>query len=114
MEKSIVTGVTATLEKLGYSYSVVQYFRSGNGWLRHMMDTPKEARFFFSGASPRAKVMAEELRLVLKYLPNLRIILAGASQGAAFDNAAMRKLGKHDRIFSVELGTFFPMFRGAY
>jgi hypothetical protein len=57
-EKSIVTGVTATLEKLGYSYAVVQYFRSGNGWGRYMKDIPKEARFFITGASPRAQVMS--------------------------------------------------------
>ena len=107
-EKSIVTGVTSTLKKLDYSYSVVQYFRSSDGWMKHTMDIPKEARFFFTGGSARAKVMSEELKLLLNNLTGTQIILVGASQGAAFDNVAMRKLGKHDRIYSIELGTFFP------
>jgi hypothetical protein len=107
-EKSIVTGVTATLEKLGYSYNIVQYFRSGNGWLRHMMDVPKETRFFLTGTSTRAKVMAEEVELLLKYLSKMRIVLVGASQGAAFDNIAMEKLDHQERVYSIELGTFFP------
>jgi hypothetical protein len=107
-EKSIVTGVTSTLKNLGYSYSVVQYFRSGDGWIRHMMDIPKEARFFFSGGSPRAKVMSEELNLILNNMTGSNVILVGASQGAAFNNLAMRKLGEHERIYSIELGIFFP------
>jgi hypothetical protein len=107
-EKSIVTGVTATLKKLGYSYSVVQYFRSGNGWLRHMRDVPNETKFFLTGTSARARVMAEEIKAILKHLPEMKIILVGASQGAAFDNMAMEALGHQERVYSIELGTFFP------
>lgn len=107
-EKSIVTGVTATLGKLGYSYNMVQYFRSGDGVLRHMRDIMKEARFFITGASPRAQVMSEELSLLVRNLTDLKVILVGASQGAAFNNAAMRMVGNQERIYSIELGTFFP------
>lgn len=107
-EKSIVTGVTATLEKLGYSCVVVQYFRSGNGWVRHMKDILKEMRFFFTGASRRAEIMAEGLKLVAHNLKELKIVLVGASQGAAFNNVAMQKIGHEERIYSLELGTFFP------
>lgn len=107
-EKSIVTGVTATLEKLGYSYSIVQYFRSGDGWLRHMRDILKESRFFITGVSPRAQVMSEVLKLLAKNLTELKVILVGASQGAAFNNAAMQFVGNQERIYSIELGTFFP------
>jgi len=107
-EKSIVTGVTATLEKFGYSYAVVQYFRSGNSWVRYVKDIVKEARFFFTGASPQAEVMSEELKIITQHLAGLNVILVGASQGAAFNNAAMRKLGNQERVYSIELGTFFP------
>ena len=107
-EKSIVTGVTATLEKLGYSAVIVQYFRSGDTWIGHMRDVLKEAQFFFWGRSARAQVMAEELRFIVQRKEGLRIVLTGASQGAAFDNAVMQKLGGLERVYSIELGTFFP------
>lgn len=107
-EKSIVTGVTATLEKLGYTYAVVQYFRSGDRWIDHMRDVFKEAQFFFAGRSARAQVMCEELKFLVQRLGRARIILTGASQGAAYDNAVMQRLGEIERIYSIELGTFFP------
>ncbi len=106
-EKSIVTGVTLTLEKLGYNNSMVQYFRSGNGIIRHMRDFPKELRFFTSGDNYRADVMMEELNFLINKLPSLKIVLVGASQGAAFNNAAMMRLSHRENVFSIELGTFF-------
>jgi len=107
-EKSIVTGVTNTLGKLGYNSSMVQYFRSGGGIWRHLRDLPKEMRFAISGGNYRADVMEEELGFILKKLPRLKIVLVGASQGASFHNAVMMRLGNRERVYSLELGTFFP------
>ena len=93
-EKSIVTGVTATLEKLGYSCTMKQYFRSGDtlwggtSWF-------KEGQFFLFGKNSRAEVLAAELSLIRKSLPKLSVVLVGASQGAAFDNMVMMKSGKY-------------------
>jgi hypothetical protein len=110
-EKSIVTGVTSTLEKLGYNLIMIQYFRSGDSWGAHVKDSYKEAQFFLAGISHRAEVMAEEVRLILQQLPQLKIVLVGASQGASFNNATVMKLGKMDRLYSIELGTFFSHMR---
>lgn len=107
-EKSIVTGVTATLEKLGYTQIMVQNFRSGNSWASHMKDIYKEIQFHMAGISYRAEVLAEEIRFILKQLPGLQVVLVGASQGASFNNAVMIILGKIERVYSIELGTFFP------
>jgi len=107
-EKSIVTGVTATLDRLGYSYHMMQYLRSKDGLWRHTKDCFREARFFLTGRSFRADVMSKELRLLAKYRPGLRFVLVGASQGAAFDNAVMMKLTDVPIAYSIELGTFFP------
>jgi hypothetical protein len=105
-EKSIVTGVTATLEKLGYSCIMRQYFRAcdplwgGKSWF-------KEGQFFIFGKNHRAEVLAEELRFIRTNLPKLSIVLVGASQGAAFDNIVMVNLGNVEQVYSIELGTFF-------
>ena len=105
-EKSIVTGVTATLEKLGYSYIVKQYFRSGDGlwgrksWIR-------EGEFFVFGKSFRAQVFAAELKFLTANLPDLKILLVGASQGAAFDNKTMMELGANDTGLQHRVGHIF-------
>jgi len=107
-EKSIVTGIADTMDKLNHSWVLVQHFRSGNSFWHHMRDIRKEIRFFFRSKSLQAEMLAEELRLLTRRLPDLRVILIGASQGAAFGNAVMRELGENSRVFSIELGIFFP------
>lgn len=106
-EKSIVTGVTATLEKLGYSFIMEQYFRSGDV-LWGPKSVFREAQFFLWGASYRAEVLVEELKFIVHNLPKVKVVLVGASQGAAFNNTAMMNIDNPERIYSIELGTFFP------
>jgi len=107
-ERSIVTGVTSTLVKLGYNSDMTQYLRSGDRYREHVKDIFKEAKFFLRGISSRAETAAEEFKFLVGKLPDLRVLLVGASQGAAFNNYVMTKLGNAERIYSIELGTFFP------
>jgi hypothetical protein len=109
-EKSIVTGVTVTLEKLGYSVTMKQYFRSGDA-LWGGRSWFKEGQFFLYGKSFRVEVCTAELKFITDNQPGLRVVLVGASQGAAFDNAVMVRLGAADRFYSIELGTFFAHMR---
>lgn len=105
-EQSIVTGVTATIQKLGYSCIMKQYLRSGDD-LWGGVNLHREAQFFLIGVSYRAQVLAEELKFITMNLPKLRIVMVGASQGAAFNNMVTIELGDVERIYSIELGTFF-------
>ena len=107
-ERSIVEGVSATVEELGHSPLLIQYFRSGSNWWAHARDVIKEARFFLTGKSSQAVVAAAELRFITKHHGNLKVILVGASQGAAFGNAVMRHLNGVNQVYSIELGIFFP------
>jgi hypothetical protein len=109
-EKSVVTGVTATVEKLGYSSIMKQYFRSGDA-LWGGRSWFKESQFFLWGKNFRAEVFAEELNFITTNLPGLKIVLVGASQGAAFDNAVMTHLENAGSVYSIELGTFFAHMR---
>jgi hypothetical protein len=107
-ERSIVTGVTDTMEEMRRTWVLVQYFRSGNSFWNHMRDIKKEALFFIKGESVQAKILAAALKFIGNHLHDLRVILIGASQGAAFSNAVMRELGDFSQVYSVELGIFFP------
>ncbi len=107
-ERSIVEGVTATLEQPGCSWLLTQNFRSGNSWWAHIWEIKKEAVFFFKGISSEAEVMAAELRFITRHISNLKVILIGVSSGAAFSNAVMWQLGGLRQVYSIELGIFFP------
>src|SRR3990170_639002 len=81
-ERSIVEGVNATMEKLGYKCSLMQYFRSNHGWRAVIGDIREQTRFFIS----KAKIMAAELEFITRHLNELQVIMIGVSQGAAFSN----------------------------
>jgi len=106
-ERSVVEGVSAIMEQLGHSWLLTQYFRSGHNLWAHMRDLGKEARFFFGGKYPEVEIMATELRFITQHIKNIKVILIGASQGAAFSNAVMRQLGECPQVYSIELGIFF-------
>ncbi len=102
-ERSIVEGVNKTIKKLGYSGSLVQYFRSATGWKAVLNDTKEQTHFFAN----KARIMAEEMKFITEHLVNLKIVMIGVSQGAAFSNAVLQNTDGQERIFSIELGTPF-------
>jgi hypothetical protein len=102
-ERSVVAGISATLEKLGCSWSLSQHFRGGIGWRAHLRDIRDYIRFF----SFQREVLAAEVEFLTKHLKNLKVILIGVSQGAGFSNAVMQKLNELQRVYSIELGVFF-------
>ncbi|MFC2051564.1 hypothetical protein ACFLT4_02410 [Chloroflexota bacterium] len=107
-ERSIVEGVSATIELLGCNWLLTQYFRTGDSWWAHVRDMKEQVYFFFKGESSKAKVMAAELKFIVQHVKNLKILLLGASQGAAFNNTVMQQLGELHQVYSIELGIFFP------
>jgi len=102
-ERSVVAGISATLEKLGYSLSLSQHFRSGVGWRAHLRDIRDYIRFF----AVQRRVLAAEVEFLTRHIENLEVILIGISQGAGFSNAVMQRLSELKRVYSIELGVFF-------
>ncbi len=107
-ERSIVEGVNAIIERMNYSRLLTQYFRSDNSWWAHIWDMKEQTRFFFKGKSSKVMVMVAELQFITQHTNNLKVILIGASQGAAFSNAVMRQLGDLSQVYSIELGICYP------
>ncbi len=107
-ERSVVEGVSDTIERLEYKWLLTQHFRSGSGWWAHIRDVKKEARFFLKSKSSKVMVMVALLQFITQHVNNLKVILIGASQGAAFGNAVMRQLGDLPQVYSIELGICYP------
>jgi pimeloyl-ACP methyl ester carboxylesterase len=101
-ERSIVFGVKAVVEEMGYSFLLTQYFRSGLGWAEDMRDLGEQFRFF----SSKADIIAAWLKFIISHVNGIKVILIGISQGAAFGNSVMQQLGGRYPVYSLELG--FP------
>jgi hypothetical protein len=102
-ERSVIAGISTTLEKLGCSWSLSQHFRGGVGWRAHLRDIRDYVRFF----SFQREVLAAEVEFLTEHLKSLKVILIGVSQGAGFSNAVMQKLNELQPVYSIELGVFF-------
>src|SRR3972149_4101876 len=76
-ERSIVEGVSATMENLGYECSSIQYFRTNHGWRAEIGDLKEQAGFF----RKKAKIMAAELEFVTRHFDSLKVVMIGVSQG---------------------------------
>ncbi|MBI2852184.1 MAG: hypothetical protein HYX84_03660 [Chloroflexi bacterium] len=107
-ERSIVEGVSNTIGRMGYCWLTVQYFRSGNSWLAHMLDMKEQTKFLFKGQMRKSIELATEVRFISGHFKELKIVLVGVSQGAAFSNAVMRQISDLKQVYSIELGLFFP------
>ena len=102
-ERSIVEGISTTIERLGYTWALTQHFRTGSGWWEIIRDMKEQARFFAS----KARILTTELKFITRHLNTLRVILIGVSQGAAFSNAVLQGPNQLERVHSIELGMPF-------
>lgn len=101
-ERGIVVGVETAIQKMGRSCLLTQYFRSGEGRREAIQDLKEQFRFFES----KSNIMSAWLRFIIEHVDDIKVILVGISQGAAFGSAVMQRLGKNCPVYSVELG--FP------
>ncbi|UCH50377.1 MAG: hypothetical protein JSV54_04940, partial [Chloroflexota bacterium] len=101
-ERGIVYGVKGAIEEMGHSLLLTQYFRSGTGCWDKMRDLVEQFGFF----SGKANVMEAWLQFIMAHINNIKVILVGISQGAAFSSAVMMQLGGRYPVYSIELG--FP------
>lgn len=107
-ERSIVEGVKSTIDRLGYSSTVTQYFRTRDSVWAHFLDMKEQIRFFLRGVNTQARTLAAELRFITRHADGLKVVMVGVSQGAGFSNAVMRQLSNDGaRVYSIELGTMF-------
>ncbi len=110
-ERSIVEGVKQTISNTGCSWVFLQYFRSGSKWWNRCLNIPEQVRYYLTGRFIKAELLAAELNYLTEHNSKLKIFLLGVSQGAAFGNTVMKHTGNNQRVFSIELGTFFAYLR---
>ncbi|MFC2012268.1 hypothetical protein ACFLVU_03970 [Chloroflexota bacterium] len=102
-ERSIIEGISTTIDKQGHSWSLMQYFRTDSGWWEIMKDIREQSKFFVS----KARIMAAELDFITRHFKKLQVVMVGVSQGAGFSNAVLQHQGELDRVYSIELGMPF-------
>jgi hypothetical protein len=100
---SIIDGIRAKLDSLGYSSLVLNYQRTSRG----LKGCIKE--FFESAAGyPRkARDLSRRVAFLSDHLPELKIIIAGESTGTVISDKTMNILDYNPNIYSIQTGTPF-------
>lgn len=101
----IIEGIQGALLGLGYDSSVVPYERTQNDFLGKITSVKEVLRSF--GA--QSKSLAGEIEEFLELNPDKKIVLAGLSSGASFEESVVEKIFKdvRGRVLVIEAGIPF-------
>jgi hypothetical protein len=100
---SILDGIKAKLESLGYKSLVLNYRRTGGG-LRGVVKEFLEAAARYPS---KAEELAKRVEFLTDHIPNLKVIVAGESTGTVVTDKTMQLLRDNPRIYSIQTGTPF-------
>jgi hypothetical protein len=98
--ESIMHGIEETLGGFGYKTLLVDYKRT-----RHGFDGIVGETEVLLGIQPaKAEELAARVTFLTQWLPTLRVILTGESNGATISDDALRLLRGNPRVFAIETG----------
>jgi hypothetical protein len=98
--ESILFGIQNTLGEYGYTSLLVDYKRTRHGFDGIVGEVEE-----LMGVQPaKAKELAARVDFLTRNIPDLRVILAGESNGATIADDTMRLLEDNPRVFAIETG----------
>jgi pimeloyl-ACP methyl ester carboxylesterase len=100
---TIIDGIQAELTRLGYSSLVLEYKRTAhslNGCISELM---------LAAAQFPMKIedLAARIEFLTGHIPDIRVILIGESNGAAFCENVMNSLQQDSRVYAIQIGPPF-------
>ena len=101
--QSIFTGVQSELYSSGYTSLLLDYQRTANTVGGHL----DELMSMISLHPSKAKDLAYRVDFITRHIPDLRVILAGESNGSLISDSAMRILEGNPNVYSIQTGPPF-------
>ena len=99
----ICEGINEELDGLGYSTLMLDYRRT----TRSLRGINKELVELFAVYPSKAESLARRVEFLTKNVPNLKIIVAGESNGAVISDTVMARLQGNPRVYSIQTGPPF-------
>jgi pimeloyl-ACP methyl ester carboxylesterase len=101
--RSISAGIEAELDKLGYGSLLLDYRRTGES-LRGVIDEFVQVLTVYPSKAER---LARRVEFLTDHIPELRVIVAGESNGTVIADSAMGLLEDNPRVYSIQTGAPF-------
>ena len=100
---SIFDGITSELGNLGYTSLSLDYLRTARSW-QGFLD---ESMNIISLYPSKTKELACRVEFLTYYIPDLRVILTGESNGTIITDRVMNALKDNPRVYSIQTGPPF-------
>ena len=101
--RSILGGIKSELDSSGYTSLLLNYQRTGET-LRGSLDECVEMANSYPS---KAKDLAARVEFLTNNIPDLRVIIAGESNGTVISDSAMNILEDNTRVYSIQTGPPF-------
>jgi hypothetical protein len=99
----ICEGITLELDRLGYSTLMLDYRRT----TRSLRGINKELVELFAVYPSKAESLTRRVEFLTRNVPDLKIIVAGESNGTVISDTVMARLQDNPRVYSIQTGPPF-------
>ena len=101
--KSIITGIEIELDSLGYDSLLLSYQRTDES-VRGVIDEFVEVTSVYPS---KAENLASRVEFLTDHIPDLKVIVAGESNGTVISDGAMNILQNNPQVYSIQTGPPF-------
>ena len=101
--RSILAGIESELDELGYTSVMLNYRRTSEtlgGCIKEFVEVT--TRY-----PSKAKDLAHRVEFLTEHIPDLRVIVAGESNGTVISDCAMNILQDNPQVYSIQTGPPF-------
>lgn len=100
---SILEGIQSELDTMGYRSAVVSYRRTGETAASRLRELIEIVNAYPS----KAKDLAGRVEFLTTNIPDLKVIVAGESNGTVISDSVMKTLWDNQQVYSIQTGTPF-------
>lgn len=100
---SIFGGIEAELDNLGYTSLLLDYRRTEASWRAIIDEFVEVVRVYPS----KTKYLARRVEFLTSHVPDLKVIIAGESNGTVISDSTMHLLRDNPQVYSIQTGPPF-------
>jgi hypothetical protein len=101
--QSWLTGMMEKLTQMGYEPCIIEDIRTGDSLIEHLFEFKEDLTDYPS----KSKVLAAKIDFLTQNISNLKVIITGQSNGAAFTGEVANRLKDNPNVYSIQVGIPF-------
>lgn len=101
--QSWLSGLTDELTRLGYKHYIIENIRTGSGLLEYLFEFKEQLTHF----PTKGNELAAKIDFLTQHVTDLKVIVAGQSNGAAFTGEVVKRLEYNPGVYSIQVGIPF-------